>query len=92
MDVYVEQLVKREITQSENRMKTILGVICVVFAVLTFLSLSLIFLVPFLVVGIYTYLYNNKLGCLMEYVFNGDELVVTRMTTSCRKKIYTCKM
>lgn len=92
MEVYVEQLVKREITQSENRMKTILGVICVVFAVLTFLTLSLIFLVPFLVVGIYTYLYNGKLGCLMEYVFNGDELVVTRMTTSRRKKIYTCKM
>ena len=27
MEVYVEQLVKREITQSENRMKTILGVV-----------------------------------------------------------------
>ncbi len=92
MDVYVEQLVKREVTQKENTKKTVLGVICVVLAVLTFLTFYPVFLVAFLAVGIYTYIYTNRLGCLMEYVFNGEELVVTRMTTSRRKKIYTCKM
>lgn len=92
MDVYVEQLVKREVTQKESSLKSVLGVVCVVLAILTFLSMNLVFLIAFLAVGIYTYIYTSKLGCLMEYVFNGEELVVTRMTTSRRKKIYTCKM
>lgn len=92
MDVYVEQLVKREVTQKENTGKTVLGVVCVVLAILTFLTFNLLFFVAFLGVGVYTYIYTNRLGCLMEYVFNGEELVVTRITTSRRKKIYTCKM
>ncbi len=91
MEVYVEQLVKREITQAENTMKTILGVICVVTGILTFLGYWA-FLIVFVPVALYTYIYTSKIGCLMEYVFNGDELVFTRMTTSRRKKIYTCKM
>lgn len=91
MDVYVEQLVKREITQAENTMKTILSVVCVVTGIVTLIGFYSFFIV-FAPIAVYTYIYTNKLGCLMEYVFNGDELVITRMTTSRRKKIYTCKM
>ena len=32
------------------------------------------------------------MGCLWEYVFTGDDFTVTRITTSRRKKLFTCKM
>jgi len=91
MDVYVECFVEKEVTKADRIRKTMWIALCVVSG-FSALMITVLMVPVFIAILVMTILHNNKLGCLMEYVFTGDEFTVTRVTMNRRKKLYNCKM
>lgn len=90
MDVYVECFVEKEVTKADRFRKGMWIALCV-FTGFAGVMIDISMLLVFAVVLVMTIMYINKLGCLMEYVFNGDEFTVTRVTMNRRKKLFNCK-
>ncbi len=90
MDVYVECMVKREITAKQKMLKNLWIALVVISGMASLVFL--IFLPIFLVTLVLATYFKNRMDAIYEYTYLNGEITFTRMTTNRRKKLFACTM
>jgi hypothetical protein len=90
MDVFVECMVERKVTNKQRALQTVWTALCIITGVGG--AMFLIFIPIFLICLFVTISLNNKMKALYEYTYMNGEITFTRLTTNRRKKLFTCNM